>query len=67
MINRIEKHPSLGERVIRTESDASLSLTKQRMVALWRGLETEMADHPTKSLFAALSIGVLLGWIIKRH
>lgn len=67
MINRIEKQMTLGERVMRAKSGAGLSAAKHRLVELGRGLETEMADHPKKSLFAALSIGVLLGWIIKRH
>ena len=57
----------LGERAMRPERDAHLSLSKQRPVARLRFLETRMAHHPKKSLLAALSLGVLLGWIFKRQ
>jgi hypothetical protein len=67
MINRVGDPTTLRERVMRAESGASLSTSKQRLLGLWRGLETEMSNQPKQSLFAALSIGVLLGWIIKRH
>lgn len=61
------KQAVLGERAMRPEQDVRLSLSKQRPVARLRFQETRMADHPTKSLLAALSLGVLLGWIVKRH
>jgi hypothetical protein len=67
MIDRNEEQMILGERAMRPELDASLSVFKQRPVALLHLLETGMADHPKKSLLVALSLGVLLGWIIKRH
>ena len=56
-----------GKRAMRPEPDTSQSVSHRRPVALLHVLETGMADHPKKSLFAALSLGVLLGWIIKRH
>jgi hypothetical protein len=57
----------LGERAMRSEVIASVSVSEGRPVTLLQFLETGMADHPTKSLLAALSLGVLLGWIIKRR
>lgn len=67
MIEHNGEQVILEERAMRPEPVASQSASKQRPVALWDFLENGMADHPKKSLFAALSLGVLLGWIIKRH
>jgi len=57
----------LGERVMRLKPGTSQTVSNQQPVALMHFLETGMANHPKKSLLAALSLGVLLGWIIKRH
>ncbi len=67
MIDHNGEQMILGERAMRPEPDASLSVSKQRPVALLHFLEIRMSDHPKRSLLAALSLGVLLGWIIKRH
>ena len=67
MIDHNGEQMIVGERAMRRESDSSQSVSKQRPIGLLHFLETGIADHPKKSLLAALSLGVLLGWIIKRH
>jgi hypothetical protein len=67
MIDQNSEQMTLRERAKRHEPDANRSMFKQRPVALRRLLKRGMADNPKKSLLAALSLGVLLGWIIKRH
>jgi hypothetical protein len=57
----------LGRKELRPQSDSNTSAVQHKLVAWWRLLETEVAHHPKESLLAALSMGVLLGWIIKRH
>lgn len=56
-----------GERAMRPEPDTRQSVSSQRPIGRLHFLEVEIANHPKKSLLAALSLGVLLGWIIKRH
>lgn len=67
MINRVGESMHLSREELRPQSDAGSSAPRQKLVAWWRFFETEVADHPKESLLAALSIGVVLGWIIKRH
>ena len=67
MIDHYGEQMILGERAMPPEPDTSQSVSNHWPVARLRFLETQMADHPKKSLLAALSLGVLLGWIIKRH
>ena len=56
-----------GKRAMRPEPDTSQSVSNQRPVGRLHFLEVGIANHPKKSLLAALSLGVLLGWIIKRQ
>lgn len=67
MINRIGGAMSLVELMWRRDAPAYTSVHKKKLIAWWRCLETEVVDHPANSLVAAVSIGVLLGWVIKRH
>ena len=67
MINRVGESMHLSREELRPQSDAGSSAPQQKLVAWWRFFETEVADHPKESLLAALSMGVVLGWIIKRH
>jgi len=61
------KQTVLGERAMQPEQEVNRLVSKQRPLE-WPGLlETRIADHPMKSLSAALSLGVLLGWIVNRH
>ena len=57
----------LGREELRSQADAGSAALQQKLVARWRFLETEVAGHPKESLLAAMSMGVVLGWIIKRH
>jgi hypothetical protein len=57
---------SLGRDELRPQADAGSSTIQQQLVAWCRFLEAEVADHPKESLLAAMSMGVVLGWIIKR-
>lgn len=57
----------VGDEKLRSQPDAGASAAQQKLVAWWRILETEIAAHPKESLIAAVSMGVLLGWIIKRR
>ena len=57
----------LGREELRPQADAGSSALQQKLAAWWRFLETEVADHPKESLLAAVSLGVVLGWIIKRR
>jgi hypothetical protein len=67
MTPRNGKQTVLGDRAMRPVQEVKLLVLKQWPLA-WPGfLETRIADHPKKSLSAALSLGVLLGWIVKRH
>ena len=67
MINRVGESMGLGSEELPPQADAGSSALQQKLFAWCRFLEIEVADHPKKSLFTALSIGVMLGWIIKRH
>jgi hypothetical protein len=67
VINRVGDSMGLGREELRPQVDASSSTLQQNLVAWWRLLETQVADHPKESLLAAVSMGVLLGWITKRH
>ena len=66
MINRIEGNTALGQRS-RVKVKPGLLGSTGGLASLWRSLETTIADQPKSSLLAALSAGVLLGWLIKRH
>ena len=57
----------LRREELRPRADAGSSAVQQKLVAWWHLLETEVAGHPKESLLAALSMGVLLGWIIRRR
>jgi hypothetical protein len=67
VINRIGESVSFAAAMFGHEGAAGISVPKKRLVACWHYLQTEVADHPTRCLAAAMSIGVLIGWIIKRH
>ena len=67
MINRVGELMHLGREEPRPQADARSSAPQQKLAAWWQFVESKIADHPKESLLAALSMGVLLGWIIKRH
>ena len=67
MINRVGESMSLGREELRPQADAGSSAIQRKLVAWWRFLEIEVADHPQESLLAAVTMGLVLGWIIKRR
>jgi hypothetical protein len=66
MISRIAGDSALGRGTYAEVSPAGGEST-QSLVSFWHYLDATIADHPKKSLLAALSTGVLLGWFIKRR
>ena len=66
MINRIEGNTASGQGSP-VKVKPGLFGSTGSLPSFWRSLERTIADQPKKSLLAALSAGVLLGWLIKRH
>jgi len=64
MINRMGIQSSPGESASPRPAVVSPSLAKSVLLSR---LEAEVSDHPKRALTAALSLGVLVGWIIKRR
>jgi hypothetical protein len=67
MIHRMRGQMVFAEPAPRRESGARQAAPQPRLIGFRRSLETALGDHPKASLLAALSLGVLLGWTIKRH
>jgi len=64
MINRMGTQPLPGESASPRPAVVSPSFAKRGLLSR---LEAEVSDHPKRALTAALSLGVLVGWIIKRR
>ena len=58
---------SIRGKELYPQGDAGPSAPPRKLLGWWRFLEAEVTSHPKASLLAALSIGVMLGWIIKRR
>jgi hypothetical protein len=66
MINRIIGYGSSAPRATPPGPPPRTS-GRQRMARLTRSLNESIAEHPALGLGAAFTVGVFLGWLIKRR
>jgi len=67
MINRLGSHASPGGANAARNAAARTSLASGQQTGFFHKLERQVTEHPKQVLAAALSIGVMVGWIIKRR
>jgi hypothetical protein len=67
MINRLGSHASPGGANAVRNDGARASSALGRQSGFFHKLEVQLTEHPKQVLAAALSIGVMVGWIIKRR
>jgi hypothetical protein len=66
MINRLGSHASPGGAAAARNATARASSALGQS-GFFRKLEIHATEHPKQVLAAALTIGVMVGWIIKRR
>jgi hypothetical protein len=64
MIKRFSDRSAIGHLLPSAETSAQL---QERAATLWHGVEHYVANHPKRSLIAALTAGAVLGWLTKRR
>lgn len=67
MINRLGSHASPGGANAARKQAARPSPEAGPKSGFFHKLEVQLTEHPKQVLAAALSIGVMVGWIIKRR
>jgi hypothetical protein len=67
MINRLGAHASPGGANAARNATARASSASGPQSGFFHKLQTHVTEHPKQVLAAALSIGVMVGWIIKRR
>jgi hypothetical protein len=67
MINRLGSHTSPGGANAARNNAARAGSKLGRQSGFFHKLEVQLTEHPKQVLAAALSIGVVVGWIIKRR
>jgi hypothetical protein len=66
-INRIIGYGSSEPRATPPFGEEPSTSARQRMARLTRSLNSSLAEHPAVGLGAAFTVGVFLGWVIKRR
>jgi hypothetical protein len=67
MINRLGSHASPGGATAARNATARADSASGQPSGFFHKLQTQVTQHPKQVLAAALSIGVMVGWIIKRR
>jgi hypothetical protein len=67
MINRLGSHASPGGANATRSNAARAGSELGQQSGFFHKLEVQLTEHPKQVLAAALSIGVVVGWIIKRR